>query len=49
MSSNNAKREFFVQLAAIWLVAERRIAEVERLISGYFRAPDSMEPVARGD
>ena len=34
-------------LAAIRLVAERRIAEVERLINGYFRSRDSMEPVSR--
>lgn len=34
-------------LAALRHVAERRIAEVERLLRGYFAERDSMEPVSR--
>lgn len=34
-------------LAALHHVAERRIAEVERILRGYFAERDSMEPVSR--
>ncbi len=34
-------------LGALRRIAERRVADVERLVRGYFRARDSLEPVSR--
>lgn len=34
-------------LAALRTVAERNVAEVQRLLDGYFRARDALEPVSR--
>ncbi|HEY0838300.1 MAG TPA: metalloregulator ArsR/SmtB family transcription factor [Azospirillum sp.] len=34
-------------LSALRLVAERNVAEVERVLAGYFRDRDALEPVAR--
>jgi ArsR family transcriptional regulator len=36
-------------LAALRVVAERNLGEVDRVIAGYFRARDAMEPVSRRD
>jgi ArsR family transcriptional regulator len=36
-------------LAAIGRVAERNVAEVQQVVSGYFNARDDMEPVSRGE
>jgi ArsR family transcriptional regulator len=36
-------------LSALRRVAERNVAEVDRLVSGYFRDRDSLEPVSRAD
>lgn len=36
-------------LDAIGRVAERNVAEVQQVVSGYFNARDAMEPVSRGE
>jgi rhodanese-related sulfurtransferase/DNA-binding transcriptional ArsR family regulator len=36
-------------LNAIGRVAERNVAEVQQVVSGYFNARDTMEPVSRGE
>ncbi|HYH20847.1 MAG TPA: metalloregulator ArsR/SmtB family transcription factor [Azospirillum sp.] len=36
-------------LSALRLVTERNVAEVERVLAGYFRDRDALEPVARQD
>lgn len=36
-----------VLLASLRAVAERQLAEVERIVAGYFRDRDSLEPVSR--
>jgi rhodanese-related sulfurtransferase/DNA-binding transcriptional ArsR family regulator len=36
-------------LLAIGRVAERNVAEVQQVVSGYFNARDAMEPVSRGE
>ncbi|MFA6985071.1 MAG: metalloregulator ArsR/SmtB family transcription factor [Arenimonas sp.] len=36
-------------LDAIGRVAERNVAEVQQVVSGYFSARDAMEPVSRGE
>ena len=35
--------------ASVRLVAERRLAEVDRIVRGYFDARDDMRPVSRGE
>lgn len=36
-------------LAALRAIAERSLAEVDRIVAGYFRARDSLEPVSRAE
>jgi ArsR family transcriptional regulator len=36
-------------LAALRRIAERNLGEVDRVVAGYFRARDAMEPVSRGE
>jgi ArsR family transcriptional regulator len=36
-------------LAALRRIAERNLAEVERVVNGYFRRRDSLEPVSRAE
>lgn len=36
-------------MAALRHTAERHVAEVDRLVRGYFHGKDSLEPVSRGD
>jgi ArsR family transcriptional regulator len=36
-------------LRALREIAERNVAEVERVVAGYFRARDALEPVSRGE
>ncbi len=38
-----------VLLASLREVAERQVAEVERIVAGYFRDRDSLEPVSRAE
>jgi ArsR family transcriptional regulator len=36
-------------LAALREIAERNVAEVERVVAGYFRERDELEPISRGE
>ena len=44
-----ADDEVLVLIAALRSVAERQVAEVDRIVRGYFRERDSFEPVSRGE
>jgi ArsR family transcriptional regulator len=42
-----ADDEVVTLIASLRRIAERNLAEIERLVAGYFRERDSMEPVSR--